>query len=220
MARRLLVLPFGIKAIASVSSAFELQSMEDLCLDYSEVAVKGAQWSADGQRLAIVYQSVVGQRIGDTIRVLDVDMERCREVDPLVMDEFPAKRFLPDGYERFPILPFYHWDGDQRFLFNSFKRNVGYGELYLYDMATEAVTRINPIDGACCYGAAAFSPDGTHILLVFQDERRGAESETHLYYVPVEQMGPDAEFTRIKLPLHFFPDLRESIQLALRPALP
>jgi serine/threonine protein kinase len=220
IARRLLVLPFDIKAISGASSAFELQGLEDICLDYTEVAVKGAQWSADGQRLAVEYQSVVGQRIGDTIRVLDIDMDRCREVDPLIMDEFPAQRFLPDGYERYPLLPFYHWDGGQRFLFNSFKRNVGYGELYLYDMSTAAVTKINPIDRACCYGAAAFSPDGTYILLGFQDVRRGAESETQLYYVPIEQIGTDTRFTPIKLPLHFFPDLREHIQLALRPALP
>jgi hypothetical protein len=220
IARRLLVLPFDVKTISNVSSAFELQSMEDLCLDYTDVAVKGAHWSTDGQRLAIVYQSVVGQRLGDTIRVLDVDMDRCREVDPLIMDEFPAKRFLPDGYERFPILPSYDWDGDQRFLFNSFQRNVSYGELYLYDMSTRGVTKINPIDRSCCYGAAAFSPDGSHILLVFQDVRRGADSENQLYYVPVEQIGTGAEFTPIRLPLRFFPDLRESIQLALRPALP
>jgi Tol biopolymer transport system component len=220
IARRLLVLPFDVRAISKVSSAFELQSLEDICLDYAEVTIKGARWSDDGQRLAVVYQSVVGQRIGDTIRVLEVDMERCREVDPLIVDEFPAKRFLPDGYERFPILPSSDWDGGQRFLFNSFKRNVGYGELYLYDMSAETVTKINPIDGACCYGAAAFSPDGTYILLVFQDVRRGAESENQLYYVPVEQIGAGAEFTRIKLPVRFFPDLRENIQLALLPALP
>lgn len=218
--RRLLILPFDLETISSVSSAFELQALEDICLDYTDVAVKGAQWSADGRSLAVLYQSVIGQRIGDTIRVLQVDMERCLAADPLIMDEFPAKHFLPEGYERYPILPSHHWDGGQRFLFNSFKRNVGYGELYLYDMSTRSVNKINPIDGICCYGAAAFSPDGTHILMTFQDVRRGAESETQLYYIPIEQMGTDAEFTPIKLPLQFFPDLRENIQLALCPALP
>ncbi|HJR81288.1 MAG TPA: protein kinase [Anaerolineales bacterium] len=218
--RRLLILPFDIQAISSASSAFALQALEDICLDYTDVAVKGAQWSADGESLAVMYQSVIGERIGDTILVLQVDMERCQAVDPLIMDEFPAKRFLPEGYERYPILPSYDWDGEQRFLFNTFKRNVGYGELYLYDMSTANVNKINPVDGACCYGAAAFSPDGTHILMAFQDVRRGAESETQLYYIPIEQIGTDAEFTPIRLPLHFFPELRENIQLALRPALP
>lgn len=218
--RRLLILPFDLETISSVSSAFELQALEDICLDYTDVAVKGAQWSVEGQRLAVIYQSVVGQRLGDTIRVLQVDMERCQAADPLIMDEFPAKHFLPEGYERYPILPSHDWDGRERFLFNSFKRNVGYGELYLYDMSTMDVYKINPIDGVCCYGAAAFSPDGTQVLMTFQDVRRGAESETQLYYIPIEQIGANTEFPPIKLPLRFFPDLRENIQLALRPALP
>jgi serine/threonine-protein kinase len=218
--RRLLILPFDLESLSSASSAFELQALEDICLDYTDVAVKGAQWSADGQSLAVLYQSVIGERLGDTIRVLQVDMERCQAADPLIMDEFPAQHFLPEGYERYPILPSYDWDGAQQFLFNSFQRNAGYGELYLYDMSTRSVKKINPIHGICCYGAAAFSPDGTHILITFQDVRRGAESETQLYYLPFEQVGADAEFMPIKLPLHFFPDLREDIQLALRPVLP
>ena len=218
--RRLLVLPFDLQMLSSITSAFELQGSEDLCLDYADVAVKGARWSADGQALAIIYQSVVNQRIGDTVRVIEADMQRCRAVDPLIMDEFPAKRFVPEGYERFPVLPFYNWDGDRRFLFNSLKRNVGYGELYLYDISTNEVGKINPVDGVCCYGTAVFSPDGTHILLVFQDERRGADSESQLYYIPIDQIDSAVEFVPIKLPLHLFPDLRESIQLALRASVP
>jgi len=218
--RRLLVLPFDLQMLSSITSAFELQGSEDLCLDYADVAVKGARWSADGQALAIIYQSVVNQRIGDTVRVIEADMQRCRAVDPLIMDEFPAKRFVPEGYERFPVLPFYNWDGDRRFLFNSLKRNVGYGELYLYDISTNEVGKINPVDGVCCYGTAVFSPDGTHILLVFQDERRGADSESQLYYIPMDQIDSAVEFVPIKLPLHLFPDLRESIQLALRASVP
>ena len=218
--RRLLVLPFDLQALSAVSSAFELQGSEDLCLDYAEVAVKDARWSSDGQELAILYQSVVNQRIGDTIRVLDVDMQRCQEVDPLILDEFPGQRFTPEGYERFPILPSYDWDGEQRFLLNSLKRNMGYGELYLYDLSTNEASKINPVEGTCCYGSATFSPDGTYILLVFQDERLGAESVTQLYYLPLAQIGAEAMFIPIKLPLQFFPDLRENIQLALRPVLP
>ena len=217
--RRLLLLPFDLQTLSTITSAFELQNLGDLCLDYAEVSVKGAQWSNDGQRLAIVYQSVVSQRIGDTIRVLQVDLQRCQAVDPLTMDEFPAERFTPDGYQRYPILPSYHWDGDQRFVFNSFKRNVAYGELYLYDSSTTAAREINPIHNVCCYGSAVFSPDGNYILLVFQDESRGADSETQLYYVSVDQIGTAVDLTPLKLPIHFFPDLRESIQLALRPSM-
>jgi hypothetical protein len=184
------------------------------------VDVKDAQWSANGRRLAIRYQSVVGNRIGDTIRVIEVNRERCQEVASLIWDEFPADRFTPEGYERYPLLPAYDWDGDKQFLFNSFIRNKYYGELYLYDMVAGSARRINPIDRVCCYGNAVFSPDNTHILFIFQDVRRGAESENQLYYIPIEQIGTGADFTPVRLPPLFFRDLRENIQLALRPAIP
>jgi len=217
---RLLVLPFDLQALSNVSTTFELQSLNGACLDYADVAVEGAQWSADGQSLAVLYQSVIGNRIGDTIRVLEVDLERCQQADPLITDEFPAKRFTPEGYERYPLLPSYNWDGVQQFLFNTFKRNVGYGELYLYDTSTTTVRKINPVDGVCCYGSAAFSPDGTHILLVFQDVRSGENSESKLYYIPIDQIGTETKFVPIKLPLRFLPDLRENILIALRPSTP
>ena len=220
IAYRLLVLPFDIPALSNVTSTFELQNLEGICLDYTDVDVKDAQWSTDGQRLAIRYQSVVGERIGDTIRVIELNKARCQDVALLIWDEFPADRFVPEGYERYPILPSYNWDGDQRFLFNSFIRNKSYGELYLYDMSSATARKINPVDRVCCYGHAIFSPDGTHILLVFQDVRRGDKSENTLYYIPIDQIGTGTEFTPLRLPPLFFRDLRETIQLALHPALP
>jgi serine/threonine-protein kinase len=220
ISHRLLVLPFDRAALSTAASTFELQKLEGLCLDYPDVAVRDAQWSAEGQRLAVRYESVRGIRRGDTIRVLEVNLARCQEVASLIWDEFPADRFVPEGYERYPILPSYDWDGDQRFLFNSFIRNRSYGELYLYDMSTGFARKVNPIDRVCCYGSAVFSPDGTHILLVFQDVREGAESENQLYYIPIDQIGTGAEFNPIRLPPLFFPDPRENIQLALRPSLP
>ena len=220
IASRLLVLPFDLPSLSNVTSTFELQNLEGLCLDYAEVNVKDAQWSADGQRLAIRYQSVVGNRVGDTIRVIQLNKERCQDVASLIWDEFPADRFVPEGYERYPILPSYDWDGDQQFLFNSFIRNKSYGELYIYDMAAGTARKINPVDRVCCYGNAVFSPDGTHILLVFQDVRRGDRSENTLYYIPIDQIGTGAEFSALRLPPLFFRDLRETIQLAVRPALP
>jgi len=218
--RRLLLLPFDPQTLSTVTSAFELQNLNSLCLDYADVAVKGAQWSDDGLRLAILYQSVIGQRLGDTIRVLEVDMERCQAVDPVIADEFPAEQFVPEGYERYPIVPSYNWDGGQRFFFNTFVRNAGYGELYSYDMSSTTERKINPVDGVCCYRAATFSPDGTHVLLVFQDVRSGDDNKTQLYYIPIDQIGTGTTFTPIKLPRHFFQEPRENIQLALRPSAP
>ncbi len=218
--RRLLVLPFELQTLSTAPSTFELKSLKNLCLNYTDVSVKSAQWSTDGQRLAVMYQSVVGQRLGDTIRVLQVDMQRCLDVDPFIADEFPARRFIPEGYEKFPLLPSYDWDGSERFLFNTFERNSGYGALYLYDMSTTAESKINPVDGVCCYRDATFSPDGTYILTVFQDVRSGANSVTQLYYISIAQIGTGEIFMPIKLPLRFFPDLRENILLALRPTGP
>jgi len=215
---RLIVLPYDAEWLSSVTSAFELQSATDACLDYAEVSVKRAEWSADGKSLAVLYQSVVGSRIGDTIRIMGIDLVRCKDVDPLINDEIPGRQFTPEGYDRYPILPSYDWDGDARVLFNTFIRNVVYGELYLYDTSTGSERKYNPINSVCCYQSAVFSPDGTYLLLVFQDERRGADSQAQLYYIPIDQIGSGTTFTAIKLPLRFFPDAREDIEVALRPS--
>lgn len=220
VARRLLIVPFDPDRLTTVSSAFELQSSSEACLDYADVAVKRALWSVDGKSLAILYQSVVGSRIGDTIRILKVDLERCKEVDPLIADEIPGKRFIPEGYEKYPLLPSYHWDGISRIIFNTFKRNAVYGELYLYDTTTSVERKYNPINNVCCYQTVAFSPDGTYLLLIFQDERRGADSETQLYYIPIDQIGSGTTFMPIRLPLRFFPDPRGKIEFAPRPSMP
>ena len=218
IADRLLLLPFEPKTLSSVSSAFELQKLETLCLDYADVTVKGALWAADGKRLAIRYQSVIGRWLGDTIRVIEVDWQRCQDVPVVLWDEFPADHFVPDGYARYPFLPSYHWDGDRKFLLNSFKRNDNYGELYLYDMTTHAARKINPIAGVCCYGSAAFSPDGTYMLMVFQDLRDGDRSKNRLYYVPIDQPGTAAELIPFLLPGGLLDNQDENIQLALHPA--
>ena len=218
ISHRLLVLPFDLEALSAASSTFELQQMEGLCLDYAEVNVRDAQWSDDGRKLAVRYQSVIGNRSGDTIRVIEINKQRCQAVETIIRDDFP-RRFVPEGYDRYPILPSFDWDGDQQFVFNTFKRNKNYGELYLYDMVSETARKINPIDGVCCYGNAEFSPDGTYILLVFQDVRQGAESENQLFYLPLDKIGTVADVSPIRLPL-LFRDLRENVQLALHAALP
>jgi serine/threonine protein kinase len=215
---RLLLLPFDLTTLSKVSSAFELQKLDELCLDYADVTVKGALWSADGQRLAIRYQSVIGRWLGETIRVIGVDWEQCQDVPVVTWDEFPADHFVPDGYTRYPFLPSYHWDGKRTFVFNTLKRHRNYGELYLYDSITNKERKINPIAEVCCYGSAAFSPDGSYILLVFQDLRLGDKSKNRLYYLPIDQLGTGTESIPFSLPGVFFEDLDENIQLALHPA--
>jgi len=212
---RLLILPFDLELLSTVKSAFELQNSEKLCIDYSEVTVKRTQWSSDGKSIAILYQGPVGNldRLGDTVRVLSVDLIRCEAVDPLLLDEFPSRRFSPEGYGSSPVIPSYHWNGDKRFLFNTLIRNLGYGDLYLYDMSTHKGSLLNPVNGTCCYHAATFSPDGTYILFAYQDRSGGSENITRLYYIP-----PDAgeAIMPFDLPLGFFTNPRENILFALQ----
>ena len=214
--RRLLILPFDRELLASAKTAVELQKSENLCIDYTEVTIKSAQWSSDGNRLAILYQGAVGNlnRLGEAIRILDVDLERCEAVDPVLIDEFPGRYFTPDGYAANPILPSYHWDGNKQFVFNTYIRNGGYGELYLYNTITHEENHINPINGTCCYRSATLSPDETHILFAFQDRGEGPDSKTQLYYIPLDGSKPVVPFD---LPLGYFTNPRENILIALRP---
>jgi len=212
--RRLLVLPYDPARLAAAPSAFELQRLPETCINYLDVAVKSTQWSADGTRLALLYQSAIGQGIGNTVRILQVDLQRCSDVNPLVIDEFPGRRFIPEGYTKYPLIPSYHWDGGSRFLFNTFIRNGGYGALYLYDTSSTQETLLDPVQGKCCYRGATFSPDGTYLLFAFQDIDKGADSRTELYYIPLDGSGDVAP---LRLPLGFFTDLRENILFALRP---
>lgn len=212
--RRLLILPFDLNLLGTGKSAFELQRLGETCINYYDVPVKGALWSADGESLAILYQGPVGPRLGETVRVLDVDLVRCKAVDPLVLDDFPGDRFVPEGYAALPVLPSHAWDGAERFVFNTFIRNGGYGELYIYNMSTGREQRLSPVSGKCCYRSAVFSPDGTHILFAFQDRSLGADSKTELYYIPLDGSG---DVSPLRLPLGFFTDLRENILFALRP---
>jgi len=216
--RRLIVFPFDLQLLPTIKSAFELQSSNKACLAYTDVAVKSAQWSRDGKSVAILYQGVVGTRLADTIRVFNVDTEKCQDFDPLITDEIPSRGFSSEDYTRHPILPSYNWDDGQQILFNTLRRNAGYGDLYLYNMSTTLARKIDPVNGTCCYRDSILSPDGTYILLFFQNENLGSDSETQMYYIPVDQIGSEIPFTPIKLPLRFFPDPRENLEVALRPS--
>ncbi len=216
--RRVIIIPFDREALARAKTPFDLQTLPNACLDYSAVSAKFAVWSADSNKLAILHQDIRGQRFADLVRIIDIS--RCKNAKPLILEEFPNKNFTPEGYETSPVIPAYDWNGKELFLLNTFVRNAGYGDLYLYNINTGEGSLINPIENTCCYRDARFSPDGSHILVVFQDVREGAESETTLYYLPLDQIGSGAQFKPIKLPPLFFPNVREVIMPVLRPALP
>lgn len=216
--RRVIVIPFDREALLKAKNPFDLQTLPETCLDYSVVSAKFAIWSADSKKLAVLYQDIRDQRFADIVRVIDIS--RCKAAKPLILEEFPNRRFTPEGYETYPVIPAYDWNGNELFLFNTFERNAGYGNLFLYNMNTGEARLLNPVDDTCCYRDARFSPDGSHILFVFQDVRQGAESETMLYYLPIEQLNSEGTLKPIKLPPLFFPNAREEIMPALRPAQP
>ena len=149
-----------------------------------------------------------------------MDTDSCQDIDPLIAVEFPSRQLIPEGYNDLPVLPAYDWDGNQQFLFNTYQRNDGYGDLYFYDVSAETMNKINPVKGLCCYHASIISPDGTYILVFFQDESLGSDSETKMYYIQVDQLNSDTLFTPIKLPVRFFPNPRENIEVALHPSVP
>jgi len=214
--RRLIILPFDREFLSTAKTAFELQDWDQTCINYADIAVKGAQWSSDGGSLAIKYQSIVNNRIGDIIRIVNVDLARCRAVDPLTIDEFPGRHFSPESYLKTPTLSYFHWDGENRFLLNTYVRNSGYGELYLYDMSTGDATQLDPV-GGCCYRNATLSPDDTYMLFLYQDVAQGAQGEVSLYYVPLDGNGTPTPF---RLPLGFFSNIREETLFALQAFTP
>ena len=214
--RQLFIVPFDLTALADVHDRPGLIAMKG-CLSYLTSSVKNSIWSMDGQKLAIMFLLGRGNgQVAETIRVMDI--HRCSASNPLVLDEFPAKHFIPEGYTANPVLPSFSWNGDQLFVFNTLKRNQGYGPLYTYDMSNQLENKINPIDGLCCYRDARFSPDGHFMLFSFQDLTLGADSKTLVYYIPLDKVGKNETFAPLKMLPTLFSDPRESPQFALHPA--
>ncbi len=213
--RVLFILPFDAQALSALQDRAAI-SRAATC-SYNQVAAKSIQWSADGQGMAISYVAITNAGRKDVIRVLDIS--NCASSSPVAMQDFPADIFTPEGYDKNPTITTFHWDGQSRFLFNTFVRNDGYGQLYFYDMSTRQAQQLNPIDGVCCYRDARFSPDGTHIVFSFQDERNGLEARTQLFYIALDEALQGGQtFTPLNLPVDLLRIAREKPMLLLRPA--
>ena len=68
------------------------------------------------------------------------------------------------------LMPDFDWDGFNLFVFNTSKRNNGWGEVYIYSWESHKPTQIRPISQKCCYCDVRWSPDGTYLIFAFQDE--------------------------------------------------
>lgn len=214
--RVLFILPFDREAVAALKERSAIAKAATC--SYNQVAARSIRWGDDGAGMAISYVALTGTGRKDVIRVLNIS--NCQASAPVAMQDFPADIFTPDGYAENPTITTFDWDGGTRFLFNTFQRNEGYGELYFYDMATRQAQKLNPIDGACCYRDARFSPDGSHIIFSFQDRRDGMEARAKLFYIALEDaLQGGLAFTPLNLPVDFLRIASEKPMLILRPAV-
>lgn len=212
MNRELFVVPFDVETLRNVNRKSHLLDMKG-CIFYDELAVKGALWSDDGQKLAIKFLAPSGGLRVDTVRIIDI--QQCMDAEPEKMDEFPLGRFAFNSE-----IVHYAWDGDLLFFINSNVRNAGFGDLIFYNAFTHKHEKVNFFEGNCCYRDASFSPDGTHVIFAHQDIRLGTESPIYLYLIPADSLSTDRPLTSIALPEGFFTQRNESPMPILRPAQP
>jgi serine/threonine-protein kinase len=210
------VVPFDINRIRNVSKKSDLLALEACIVPKgqtkSALIVKEARWSSDDTLVAWLYK---GPQASDLVSVLNI--QDCNPDTIDILDTFPGVRFNPPGFQG-GLMPDFDWDGFNQFIFNTARRNNGWGELHIYNWETHKPTlTVNPIGKRCCYRDARWSPDGTYLLFTFQDESLGPQAETRLYYVPFGEIGAGAELTPIELPQGFFKNPKEAPQPALRP---
>lgn len=215
------VVPFDFEEMKNVNRKSHLLAL-DFCIQpegrtRSALVVREALWSADDKLVAWLFKGVdAGNSSLQAEQVSILDITACTPASIDQLDNFPALRFPVEGYQN-RLMPDLDWDGHDLFVFNTDRRNSGWGELYVYDWVLHKSYHINPIEGACCYRDARWSPDGLYLLFAFQDIRLGAEAPNLLYYVPYGEIGTGTSFTPLPLE-NVFTNPREAPQPALHSA--
>ena len=220
----LYIIQYNLEQIQQIRSRNQLKDLSS-CPEftpYSQKIVRTTRWSKDETMLAVVYGAPEGGKWLDTIGVLDV--RPCAEKFP-VEDNFPASRFTMSGYNENPYIQNFSWDGIYLFALNSFIRNGGFGDLYIYNMEDHKLQTplpnfqyVNPIDNICCYRDPVWSPDGRYLMFAFQDIRQGESNQIQLYYIPAGTIGTGTKYDPLPLPGNFFPARDEALWPALRAA--
>ncbi|HEU4746494.1 MAG TPA: protein kinase [Anaerolineales bacterium] len=211
------VVPFDIETMKGVSKKSDLLALDHCIIPEgrtkSALIVKEARWANDDKLVAWLFKGPTGT---DLVSVLNI--QDCTPATIDILDTFPGNRFNPPGFQGGVMLDF-DWDGFNQFIFNTVRRNSGWGELHIYNWETHKPTlTVNPIEKRCCYRDARWSPDGSYLLFAFQDEGLADAAQTLLYYVPFGEVAAGANLTPIPLPDGFFKNRREAPQPALRPA--
>ena len=223
MSNEVFVVPFGFETLETISTRGNLFGMEGACIlptgqTKAALQVQEARWSADDKLVAWLFKGVdAGNSSLQAEQVSVFDISACVPETIDLLDNFPGTRFNPVGFQN-REMPDFDWDGADLFVFNTSRRNNGWGELYLYNWKTHRANLLNPIEEKCCYRDARWSPDSTYLLFAFQDFGLGAEAPTLLYYVPSGEVGTGANFQPLPLEPGFFRDPKEAPQAALRPA--
>ena len=215
----LFVVPFDRARLAQIHTRSELIEMSECEVlaplttnTGASVAVTQVKWSNDDTKMAIKVLAPEGGIQVDLIRFTDISS--CQYTD--LLDEFPASRFDIDGYSKTPYIQNFGYDGIYLFAMNSYARNDGYGNLYLYNTHEyRAESKINPINGTCCYRDSAFSPDGRYLIFAYQPFEAGAK--TQLYLAQVASLATGGKIEPIPLPETFFSDPKVKPQPVFRP---
>jgi hypothetical protein len=217
MNNEIFVVPFDLEKMKGVSKKSDLLALEPCIVPEgktrSALVVKEGRWSSDDKLVAWLFK---GPDASDQVSVLNI--QDCTPATIDLLDTFPGTRFTPPGFQT-RLMPDFDWDGFNQFIFNTSRRNGGWGELHVYNWETHKPTlTLNPIDKKCCYRDARWSPDGTYLFFAFQDEGLAERAQTLLYYVPFGGIGAGATMSPIPLPEGFFKNPKEAPQAALRPA--
>ena len=218
--RELYVVPYDLERLGQVRYNSDLKEMSEcktfaplLTGNKTPVPVKMLRWSKDGQSIAILILANSGGKLVDLIRVHEI--YSCT-TDLIKLDEIPASRFVLDGYDKVPTIQNFGFDGGFLYALVSYIRNDGFGNLYIYNANLhKADTKVNPINGNCCYRDVQFSPDGRYLIFVYQPYEAGARAQ--LYYIPYASIGTGAQYEPLPLPEYFFENSREKPSPVLRP---
>lgn len=211
--RELFVVPFDRETLRRTQNKPDLLALEGTCF-YNQAAVKDVRWSRTGEQLAVTYLDT-SSGLKDRVRVLDIGA--CPPAAAVLVAEFPAQDVFLEGYKTSPDLPSLDWDGEQLLLFNDSIKNEGFGNLYLYDLSTQTLKMVNPVEGACCYRDARWSPDGQHVLFLFQDSRSG-EPANQLFYITYGELLSGQVGSPFTFPFQVLTSPTEKPQPAIRPA--
>ena len=217
--QNLYVVPFDRDLLAQVrftsdlDEAGECEALSPLKTgNGTNVIVNQVRWSADDTRMAINVVAPVNGIQSDLIRFTDIT--NCQYAD--ILDEFPSRRLVIDDYDKFPYIQDFGYDGYYLFSLVSYTRNDGYGHLYFYNTNLyRSESKVNPVDGTCCYRDPQFSPDGRYLVFAYQLYDPAAI--TQLYYVPFASIGTGANMEPLPLPEDFFADRKVKPQPVLRP---